>query len=132
MLRRDGSVERGKENPLIHGKVGTLGLTDDVSVDNLTLQICSAGRSILSSSLLLWQPAFLPLSSTLLSFNQTDFNSSAVPPVRRRFASLCSVPLPPPCGYLIEMEQTTPCAPVRGRDRGHSQLSVLGPLRRKR
>lgn len=32
-----------------------------------------------------------------------------VSPARRRFASLCSVPLSPLCRCLIEMEQTTPC-----------------------
>lgn len=119
-----------KENPLIRGKDGSLGLVE-VPVDTLTLQICCVGRSIPSSSLPLWQPILLPLTSTLLSFKQTDFNSSVVPPVRRRFASLCSVPLSPPCRYLIETEQTARCARVRGRDPSHGQLSDLGPLRRK-
>ena len=116
---------KGKENPLIRGKVGALGLME-VPADTLTLQICSAGRSISSSSLPLWRPGLLPLTSTLLSFNQTDFNRSVVPPVRRRrFASLYSVPFSSPCRRLVEMEQTVPCARVRGRDPGHRPRPAL-------
>lgn len=89
-------MQRGKENPLIHGKVRALDLME-VPVDTSVLQICSAGRSISSSSLPLWQPALLPLALNMLSFNQTDFNSSVVPAMRRRFASLCLVPLSMPC-----------------------------------
>lgn len=82
MLCRDRSMARGKENPLTCGKDGALGLVE-VLVGTLTLQICSMGRSVPSSSLPLWQSALLSLTLTFLSFNQRDFNSSVVPPVKR-------------------------------------------------